>query len=378
MGTEPGRETYVGRGDGHVGWQDKDDADEEGPQARPDVDEPGQRAHVPRTGGEVAREQKLAYDGDTVAPVQGDGADGEHTRDGGVGSKTDQVDGDAEKDRDPDGVERSAGPGGDLDPDVGEGQHTVTGEGEDGTAESLHGCEGDELDDDQGSNGEEHGTTLAETVVEDLRDGLSHGRLEDLLHVAHAEAQDDVEEEADHVGEKHGRRDSPRSLALGLADLLGDVRSRVVVGHGPADGQETKQPAEANGSPSGLRLDVSKDIGGVVLVLGHDQQGNSAGHQDTDVEDDIELGHLLHPVGRQGIDHAGDDGQSSHDTDSVVVGDGVVEVAAHGDSGQKHLGCAVLGRSDTSDLAQEVEPSSEPVIVSAVLTILIILTVLTN
>lgn len=42
-------------------------------------------------------EAKLADDGNTVGPVQADSADVEHSRDGCVAAKTDQVDQDAQQ-----------------------------------------------------------------------------------------------------------------------------------------------------------------------------------------------------------------------------------------------------------------------------------------
>lgn len=314
---------------------------------------------MPGAGLEFSKEQ-FAQNGDAVAPVEGDGADGENTGNGSVGAQTDQVDRNAEEGRNPDGIQGCASPGRDLDPDVGEWQQAVTCEGEDSTTEGLHRGKGDELDDDQPGNGEEHGTTFAKAVVEDLRDGLGHRRHEDLVRAAHAVAENNVEQETAEVGEEHRQRDGPRGFPLGIVDLLGDVGGRIVVGHGPAHGEETKQPAEADGLPATPRLDMGEDVGCVMLVLGHDQQSDGAGHEDAEVEDHVELGHLLHPVGRQGVDRAGDDCQGRHDTHSGAIGDGIVEVAAHGDCSQKHLGSAILRRSNTSNLTQEIEPAGQP------------------
>ena len=181
-----------------------------------------------------------------------------------------------------------------------------------------------------------------------------------MFRVAHAEAEDNVEQEAGEVGEEHSQRDRPRGLNLGVTDLFCDVRGRIVVCHSPADGKETKQPAKADGFPATRRLDMSKHVRGVMLVLSYDQQRDGTRHKNTDVEDHVEFGHLLHPVGRERVDHTSNYRQGSHDTDSSVVRDGVVEVAAYRDGSQKHLGSAILRGSNTSNLAQEIEPPRNP------------------
>ena len=56
---------------------------------------------------ELAKDD-FAEDGDAVAPVEGDGTDVEDTSDGGVGPEPDQIDGNAPKNRDPDGIKGCA------------------------------------------------------------------------------------------------------------------------------------------------------------------------------------------------------------------------------------------------------------------------------
>ena len=194
---------------------------------------------------------KLAEDGDAVRPIESDGADVEDTSNGCVGTETDQVDDDAPEDGDPDGIERSAGRGVDLSPHVGEWQETITGEGEDGSAEGLHGSEAHELDDEETGHGEEDPARFAEAVVENLGNRLNDWACEDLGGVAHAEAEDDVEEEPSHVGEQHGRGNRPWGLDLWLGDFFGNVRCRIVIGHRPGDGEEAEKEAEANRLPAG-------------------------------------------------------------------------------------------------------------------------------
>ncbi len=74
-------------------------------------------------------EYHLADDRDAVAPVKGDSSDVEDTCDGSIGAQTDEVDGDAEEDGDPDGVKRGIGQSIDFGPDVRKGNQAIAGEG---------------------------------------------------------------------------------------------------------------------------------------------------------------------------------------------------------------------------------------------------------
>jgi hypothetical protein len=53
--------------------------------------------------------EEFAHDGDNVGPVEGDGGDVEDTRNSGVVTETDQVDGNAPKDGEPDSVQGGTG-----------------------------------------------------------------------------------------------------------------------------------------------------------------------------------------------------------------------------------------------------------------------------
>ena len=75
------------------------------------------------------------------------------------------------------------------------------------------------------------------------------------------------------------------------------------------------------------------------------------------MEDHVALCEFLDPVGRQRVDEASDDGQRGHDADGHVVGDLILEVCAHRYGRKEHLGCAVLGGGDASDLAEEIDPA---------------------
>ena len=118
------------------GWQDEDDGHEQSPQHCPCIDEDTRFTHVPWARLKLAKDH-FTDDRDAIAPVEGDGGDIEDTGNGGVGAETDEVDGDAEEDGDPDGIEGSAGQGVDLCPNAGEGDEAVAGEGKEGTCLGL-------------------------------------------------------------------------------------------------------------------------------------------------------------------------------------------------------------------------------------------------
>jgi len=138
---------------------------------------------MPRPRRELSK-QKLAQNRDAVAPVQRDSTDIEDSRNSSVRTETNQVNSNAEEHRDPDSVQWRPGHVADSCPDSGEGDETITGESEDCSAKSLHGCEADEFDDNQAGNREEDGASFAEAVVEDLGDGLVNWASEDLRWVA--------------------------------------------------------------------------------------------------------------------------------------------------------------------------------------------------
>lgn len=83
--------------------------------------------------------------------------------------------------------------------------------------------------------------------------------------------------------------------------LFGDVRSRIVVGHCPADAQEAEHPRPAGGSPAAVTVDIGEGVAGVMAVffgrLG--EQSDGASNEDQDMKDDIGLSDFFHPVGAQ-------------------------------------------------------------------------------
>lgn len=167
----------------------------------------------------------------------------------------------------------------------------------------MHGCEADELDDDESAEGEDDSACFAEDVEENLCDWLSDARAQNVVHIAHAEAEDDGKKPAHNVGEEHSHADGPWGLDLGLDDFLCDVGRRVVVSHGPAHGKETEEERPSDRRPAGNIVGVGEDVmGGVfrgaVARLSQGQKGDTAGYQNEDMEDHIGFCHLLHPVSR--------------------------------------------------------------------------------
>ena len=108
----------------------------------------------------------------TVAPIKRDSTHVEYACNSDIRTKADQIDSYAKEDRDPNREDRSAGQRQDLGPNVGEWDESIAREGENRSAKCLHCGEGDELEDDEGANGESNSTTFAKYIVEDLSHGL--------------------------------------------------------------------------------------------------------------------------------------------------------------------------------------------------------------
>lgn len=197
--------------------EEEDNRSECGPDHGPEVNGSGEFTHVPWARLEAVPE-KFAHNGDHVGPVKRDGGDVEDTLNSGVATETDQVDGNAPEDGDPHSIQRGTSRCVHFAPNKGEGQEAITGEGEDGTAKSLGGSEADELQQDKGANGVNETSRFAETVVEDLRHGLFHGGCEDGSYIAHAETEDDIEQESENIDGAHGKEDGPGSFDFGIED----------------------------------------------------------------------------------------------------------------------------------------------------------------
>ncbi len=97
-----------------------------------------------------------------------------------------------------------------------------------------------------------------------------------------------------------------------------------------------------------------------MLVIGFRQKRDGAGNEYGKVENDIGLGHLLHPIGRQGVYQPAEHRQRSHDPHSLVSGGKPVEVTTNGHSRQQKLSRAILGRGHASNLTEQIYPTDHP------------------
>lgn len=223
----------------------------------------------------------------------------------------------------------------------------------------------DKVHDDEGGHGEEDGGAFAHDIVVDLHDGLLNHAGENVLgrvvgsevEGSHAKGQDNVEEPADDVGEAQGGGDGRGHCHGRVFGLFGNVRRGIVVGHGPGDGQETKQKAKSGRGPARVGLDLGEDVGSGVFVLLHHEEGNAAGKQHNDVNHRIGPRNLGQPCRVKAVDAGVHNGQAGHDADNVALGRRIGEVGADGDGGEKHLRCTIGGRRTTTDLADQVQPA---------------------
>ena len=152
---------HVVRRDRSDRWQDENDGHEKGPDASPAVDEEGELAQMPWTRLEFVPDD-LASDRDDVGPVEGDSAYVENTCDRNVRAQGNEVDGDAPEDADPDCIQRCSRESVDLGPNFGEGNELVAGEGEHGSRQCLCCGPADELENEEGGNGEEETGAFAQ------------------------------------------------------------------------------------------------------------------------------------------------------------------------------------------------------------------------
>lgn len=159
--------TYVCCRNGHRGREQEDDGHEGRPEASPRVDVDAGLAEMPGAGLELAVED-LADDRDAVRPIQANGTDVEHGRDGDAAAQSDEVDQDAQERVEPDGQNWRAGLLPNLVPDTRAGQHLISREGPDGPGTGLKRSDTDEVHDEEGCDGEKDGSLRAQALVEDL------------------------------------------------------------------------------------------------------------------------------------------------------------------------------------------------------------------
>lgn len=355
-----GKGSHVLGLDGENGRHDVNDRHEGRPDDGPAVDP---HARFPEVEGPwlEAAVGEFADDGDAVGPVEGDGREVEDGADGGVRAQSDEVDQDAADHEEPDGVEGGVGRRVDLVPDPAEGEHFVAGVGPDGAGAGLDGGHGGEVEDEEGGDGEEDAAVFADDLVEDLGDRLHDRGVELVEGVAHGVGEDDVVEPAAEVGEAQGEGDRPGGFDLGVLDLLGDVRGRVVIGHGPGGREEAKHPRPAVGRPAGVVFDVGPDVGGVVPIGTHDQEGDAAGDEHGEMEHHVCFGHLLEGGCAQAVQDSVEEGDGRHDADGLTIRRQVsIEIIRHRDCGQEQLGAAIFGGRSSSNLTDQVQPATDP------------------
>lgn len=348
----------------HGRGEEEDDRDKRRPTARVHVDELASPAQVPRATLKLI-EEELAQDGDAVGPVECDGTQVEDSRDGDVAAQADEVDQDADQGIQPYSEHRSVRLAPDLVPDPAAGQHLVAGKGPDGARAGLQRSNANKVHNDEGGDGEEDGGTLAHDVVVDLHDGLLDHTGQDILgwivgsevQRAHAECQYQVKQPAHDVGEAESGRDGSRHRHSRILGLLRDVSRSIVVGHGPGDREEAEQEAEAGGRPARIGLDISEDVLCRVLVLLHDEEGDTAGEQHNNVNHRIGPRNLGQPCRVQTVDEGMHDGQGSHDADNVSLRWRIDKIGADGDGSEKHLRCSIRGRGTAANLADQIQPA---------------------
>ena len=102
--------------------------------------------------------------------------------------------------------------------------------------------------------------------------------------------------------------------------LFCNVSSSIVISHSPRNRQEAEKKRESHGCPARSRVDVSEDVASTVFMFGLDEQCNAAGHQDENMEYNVCLCHLLHPVSGKRINQAAEDCEGCHDADDCSSG----------------------------------------------------------
>ena len=176
--------TYIFLGDRSDSGLHIDDCHKGRPNDSPTIDKRASPSQMEWSTLELAICQ-FAYNGNTIRPVKGNGSQIEDGSNSSVASQTNQIDEHTENAEQPNRVDRSVGPPVDLVPDSGKWKHFVTSISPDGTGSSLNSGHGREVENKEGSNGEEYATTFANDLVEDLRHRLVDHIHELLGRIAH-------------------------------------------------------------------------------------------------------------------------------------------------------------------------------------------------
>ena len=138
--------------------------------------------------------------------------------------------------------------------------------------------------------------------------------------------------------------------------------SCIIISHGPGNRKKAEEEREASWRPSGCRVDICEDVLRVVPVFTwcFGQKSNGTGYQDENMEDNVGLCHLLHPVGRQRVYESGKKCKCGHHADGSASCREPREVCPDRHGSKQHRSGAVFGRSHTSDLSKQIDPSDHP------------------
>lgn len=94
------------------------------------------------------------------------------------------------------------------------------------------------------------------------------------------------------------------------------------------------------------------------LVVAAGQEGDHAGEEDRNVEDDIGLGDFLQCRRVQTVQNAMKHGASSHDADCLpVCWDITLEVVIHRHGSKEQLCASVFSGGSSRDLTQQIQPA---------------------
>ena len=151
---------------------DVNDRYEGSPHDSPNINRNAEFAEVERTTLEFAVSQ-FANDGNAVGPIESNGRKVEDSGNGGIGSKTNQIDKNTANAEEPDCDDGGVGALIDLVPDSRTRQHFVARVGPDGTGSGLNGCHGCEVENEAGGYCEEDASVATNDIVEDLCYGLN-------------------------------------------------------------------------------------------------------------------------------------------------------------------------------------------------------------
>jgi len=145
---------HIIAGDWSNSWEEEDDGDKRSPDDGPNIDDFTVFAHMPRAWFEFV-EHDLADNWDAIRPIKTNSTDVEYAKNGCVASQSNQVEGNAPENSDPNGIQWDSGTGLNLDPQFGSWNQSIAAECKKSSSQGLGCREADELQDDKGANCEE-------------------------------------------------------------------------------------------------------------------------------------------------------------------------------------------------------------------------------